>query len=233
MPTPPDHPLSLTPEAVFKEDRRSKVWRIRDAQEQSWVVKLFLHASWRQRLTAMLGLHPAQHEAAWHERLAMAGLPVVPIVAAGADERGRRWLLTPYVGVSLYNWLRHCDPTHDVAKRHDFTRQLGRLTGQFIAQRLSHRDHKASNIVVDEDGKLSLIDAGAVRGAKGVPRLALALPMLKNLHDNLADAVTYHEQPDRVAITRSDRMRFYRAMCGVWDKLPDGLQHLPRSEEFG
>lgn len=224
--------LGLAPAEVFKEDARSRVWRVDAPDGRAWVIKHFVHAPWKQKLTARLGTHPAQREQQWHQRLAQNGLAVAPIEHEGVYPDGTRWLATPYLGVSLYNWLRHCDPQRDARQRHDLTRQLGRLTGLLLAMRVQHGDHKASNVVLDDAGVLHLIDAGACRGFKGTPLLGAALPMLLNLHANLRDAATYHTDPAAVTPTRSDRLRFYRAMLAGWKTMPDGLQHLPRHREF-
>ncbi len=228
--------VDAEPVEVFKRDGRSEVWRWDDDTGRAWVIKRFLHPPWKQRLSARLGRHPAQRERRWHERLAVAGVPVAEIAAGGVDSQGRHWLVTPSLGPSVYNWLRYCDAERDVEARHDFTRQLGRLTGQLLAMRVRHGDHKISNVVIhttdDGTSQLHLIDAGACDGFKGTPLLGAALPMLLNLHRNVADAATYHDTPDAVKPTRADRLRFLKAMLEAWPSYPDGFQHLPRSKEF-
>jgi tRNA A-37 threonylcarbamoyl transferase component Bud32 len=232
LPEPPEDPLELTPVEEFKRDRRSRVWSVRDEAGRRWVVKHFLHSPHRQRLTAALNCHPAQREAKWHGRLERNGVPVVPVAEAGVGEHGRHWLISPYAGPSLYNWLRHCVPAASVVKRHDYTRQLGKIAGQLLAGRLLHRDFKSSNVVIGDDGVLRLIDAGGVRSARELPLLARALMMLTRLHDTFVDAASYHATPDAVRPTRVDRLRFYRAMATTWKKAPDGLARLLRSKEF-
>lgn len=231
--------LDARPVRVFKDDGRSKVWQAQGPDGRPWVFKRFTHAAWKQRFTARLKQHPAQRERLWHERLIDAGQPAVPIVAQGVAKNSEHWLATPMLGPSLYNWLRHCDPANDAATRHDFTRQLGTLTGQLLKMRVAHGDHKASNVLLDETRTtdagtptLTLIDAGACHGFKGTPLLAASLPTLQNLLHNLRDAATYHDTPQRVTPTRADMLRFFKAMAAAWPAIPDGLHHLPRHPDL-
>lgn len=215
----------------FKQDRKSRVWRVQDEQGRSWVVKRFERPAWRQRLAVLLRIHPAWKERRWHTALSEQGLPVVRIMEHGIDEQGRHWLASPYVGVSLYNWLRLTPPGRS-AMRHDLTRQAGRLTGELLARRLYNRDHKGSNLVIDSAGKLWLIDAGGCRSSRGLPWIAAALPMLLKMQQNLQAAADAHENPSAVRLTRADRLRFFRAMIACWPTMPDGSQHLLRHKDF-
>lgn len=229
-------PLTLEPVEVFKEDRKSRVWRVQLPDGESAVVKLFTDAPLKQWLWALVGRHPAQREVRWHRRLAEEGVPTVVILAQGQDASGRRWLVTPYAGLSLYNWLRTCDPwsSADRAKRSDLSRQLGQLVARLLAIHVNVRDFKASNLLVGDDGKLRLIDAGSAYGARGTPALARALSMLTKVHANLIDASTYHRDLAAVRPSAADRMRVYRAMLEAFapDHPPDGLQHLPGQSVF-
>ncbi|MEM8739496.1 MAG: lipopolysaccharide kinase InaA family protein [Planctomycetota bacterium] len=218
---------------VFKDDRRSRVSLVEGPDGRGWVLKLFKRPALRQRVARWVGQHPAQRELKANRRLAEAGVPVVPIVASWVDREGRSWLVTPRVGDSVYHWLMGCELADGGTQRRALTRRLGALTGRLLAMKAEHGDYKSSNILVDDGGELHLIDVGAVTSSKGRPLFAAALPMLKTLHENLEDAATYHADPQAVAVTRTDRLRFFRAMQGAWDTAPDGLQHLPRSEEFG
>ncbi|MEM7626834.1 MAG: lipopolysaccharide kinase InaA family protein [Planctomycetota bacterium] len=216
---------------VCKEDRRSRVWRVEDAEGRPWVIKRFDHSPLRQRLMAKLGHHPAQREIDWHEKLIAAELPVVPIAATGHDELGRRWLITPWRGDDLAMWVRQGKLTADPKLRHEVTRQLGEIAGRIMQMRVFNRDFKARNIVVDAAGKVWLIDAGGCRGGKDTPLLAIALRMLTLMNKTVRGAA---QESAGVAggPTRTDRQRFFRAMLTAWPSLPDGLQHLPRSTEF-
>ncbi|MEM7627317.1 MAG: hypothetical protein AAF333_17100 [Planctomycetota bacterium] len=223
-----DDVLALPELRVFKQDRRTRVWLIEGGHGQRWVIKRFDHAPLRQTLTAALGRHPVQREVLWHGRLIDAGLAVVPAFDLGADDAGRRHQATPYRGPTLYDLLRE-NPPPAAKARHDLTRQAGRLTGQLLALRVFYRDLKASNLVVDDNGTLYLIDAGDCRGAKGTPLLATALRMLARLNQHTQRAGPgYSFTP----VHRSDRLRFLGAMFAAWPTPPDGLQHLPRHPDF-
>lgn len=223
--------LSMPEIEVYKEDRRSRVWRVEDEAGRAWVIKRFDHSPLRQRLMAKIGQHPAQREVNWHAKLITAELPVVPIAAAGHDGLGRRWLVTPWRGDDLAMWIRQGRLGNDASRRHEVTRQLGSMAGRIMQMRVFNRDFKARNFVVDEDGKVWLIDAGGCRGGKGTPLLTIALRMLTLLNRTARGAAQESEQLD-AGPTRTDRQRFFRAMLTAWPALPDGLQHLPRSREF-
>ncbi|MEO1236570.1 MAG: lipopolysaccharide kinase InaA family protein [Planctomycetota bacterium] len=252
MPSPPLPPEAVTPwptpssvedllrreaDEVFKDDRRTRVWRVTDGRGRAWVVKRFERSPLRQRVTRWAGRHPAQRETRSNAKLRSAGVAAVPIVADGVDAEGRSWLVTPFVGPSLYHWLMRCDPAGSGADRRALTRRVGRLTGELLIRKAAHADYKASNIVLGDRLDPHLIDTGDVSTSKGLPLLASMLPMLRTLDENLRDAATYHPSPAEVTVTPRDRLRFVGAMLGAWRERglgrPDGVQHLLRSAEFG
>ena len=219
-------PVVLT----YKDDRRSWVWLTEATDGGRWVVKVYRHAAWQQKLQWRFDQHPAQWERRWVDRLAEMGLPVVPIQAAGFDD-GHAWVVTPYRGETLHKWIRRRQLSDDYAARHAVTRQLGQILGQLTHAKVLHRDAKASNFVIDPDRRLSLIDVGGCRGAKGTPILGIALRMLATLNDSVLIAA--EKAGDAAARpTRSDRLRCFAALRWAWDRFPDGLQHLPRNPEF-
>ena len=55
--------------------------------------------------------------------------------------------------------------------------------------------------------------------------------MLTQLNDSVVRAAGLHA--DGVPLSRTDRLRFFRAMIAAWPSPPDGLQHLPRHGAFG
>ncbi|MEL7087914.1 MAG: hypothetical protein AAGL98_05645, partial [Planctomycetota bacterium] len=160
MNSSPDHPAELPPLvrvlelpelAVFKEDRKTRVWMIRDGTDRRWVIKRYNRAGLRQKVQAVFGVHPLQKEALWHDRLAVAGLNTVPVYDLGNDPTGRRHQATPYAGKTFYDVLRE-NPAPGPLHRHALTRQAGRITGQLLALRVLYRDLKSTNLVVDEQG---------------------------------------------------------------------------------
>lgn len=175
------------PAQVYKHDARSRVWRIDAADGRSFVVKRFEYSPIRQLLGFVLGLHPGQRERRRARHLKAAGLTVAPIIASGVQRRGVGvcyWLVTPYLGTSLYHLFYQGELT-DADRRERVLQAVGRLTGELIRLGIFNRDHKASNIVVDGEDRPWLIDVGAVRRFRGV---AGAVRMLANLCQTLAEA---------------------------------------------
>ncbi|BAM02796.1 hypothetical protein [Phycisphaera mikurensis] len=212
---------------VLKRDGRSTVWRSGDE-----VFKRYEHPRWKQALTRRLGVHPAQKEVQWAEKLATAGVPTVPVIASGVDEQGRSWVATPHAGPSLHDAVA-AGRLDDPATRHRVTRQAGVLTGKILYQRIRNRDHKASNLVLGAGlDEVRILDTPGFRGARGIPLVMMSLPMLLTLLRTLNAAASQAPDPAAAGITRSDRMRFYRAMLTCWPRLPDGAQRLPRHPDL-
>lgn len=153
------------PVAVYKQDRRSRVWRIDPPGGRSFVVKRFEYWPMRQVFAAALGVHPGQRERRCEKRLRAADVDVVPIIASGMTGM-KLWLATPFVGKSLHNLFFHGD-LDDGQRRERVLRSAGELTGTLIRKGFFNRDHKASNILVDEADRARLIDYGAVRRLRG------------------------------------------------------------------
>ena len=226
-----DSPLALPEAAVLKHDARSRVWRV-ETPEGPRVVKRYEHPRWKQALTRALGIHPVQREADWSAKLATAGVPTVPVLDAGVDDAGRSWLVTPWSGPSLHDALA-AGRLDDPALRHRVTREAGVLTGKILYQRVRNRDHKASNLVLGERlDNLRLLDTPGFKGARGIPLVMMSLPMLLTLLGTLNAAASQAPDPAAAWITRTDRMRFFRAMLTCWPRLPDGAQRLPRHPDL-
>ncbi|MEZ6190281.1 MAG: lipopolysaccharide kinase InaA family protein [Phycisphaerales bacterium] len=188
---------TIEPAEVYKHDARSRVWRIDAPDGRSFVIKRFEFNPIRQALGQLLRVHPGMREIKQTRLLIDRGIPVVPIVASGTQRRGGGvffWLATPYVGKSVFNLLYHGDLS-DAERRAAVLDGVGRLTGELIAEGFFNRDHKASNILIDAEGKPLLIDCGAVRwhGGKTDSRR-----MLTNLTANLAEAGATDADLDRV-----------------------------------
>jgi len=195
--------VSLHPAEVFKDDRKSRVWRVVDKAGDSWVIKRWKHAALRQRLQWWTGFHPAQVENRRHGELDRAGLPVQPIEAVGYQVGGV--VVTRYRGVSLYNWLRTGGP-RDAGARRAMYQRLGALLGRMFAARVIFRDCKASNMLVDPDaGSLWLIDVGSARVTRLPVPAHHRTQMIEQVWANLIDAATYADEPRAVAPTAADR----------------------------
>jgi hypothetical protein len=172
---------------VYKTDARSRVWRV-ETERGPVVIKRFEFSAVRQRLGALLGVHPAQRERRWNARLASLGIPVAPILAHGWLG-GKRFLIYPYVGPSLHWVMRQ----RSGPARHAALRSAAEITAALIRAKLFNRDHKASNMLVDAEGKAYLTDVGGIRAF----REGAAEAMLASLDESLA----------RAGGTRGDRWR--------------------------
>lgn len=188
-----DHAFDMTwvqqcePAQVYKHDGRSRVWRIDAPDGRSYVIKRFEHSPLRQRLALSLGLHPGQRELRMAHRLESADIPVAPIITTGQEPQGlgfQFWLATPHLGISLHNIFNQGHLT-DPDRRVRVLDAVGQLTGTLIRQRWFNRDHKASNIVIDDRDQARLIDVGAVRRLR---RRLSASRMLANLSQTLTQA---------------------------------------------
>lgn len=188
---------SIEPAEVYKQDQRSRVWRIDAPNGRAYVIKRFEFNPIRQALGILLGVHPGQSERRLSHQLIQAGIPVVPVMATGVQSAGpgrRFWLTTPWTGTSLFNLLYH-HQLGDPDRRAKVMDATGRLTGLLIAKDYFNRDHKASNILIDDQGSALLIDYGAVRRHRGQQDTDR---MLNNLCSNLAEAGADGADLDRV-----------------------------------
>ncbi len=177
---------SLEPVVVYKHDKRSRVWKINSPDGQSFVVKRFEYNPTRQLLALLLLIHPGQRERRASTWLRDAKIQAVPIVATGISYRGlgvQYWLATPYVGESLYNLFYHNDLVVP-DERTEVLESAGELTRSLINHMLFNRDHKASNILIDQNRQAWLIDYGGVRHVSQ----SRADRMLANLRANLTEA---------------------------------------------
>ena len=228
------NPLSWHCEFTYKNDARSRVWLARDEQGARWVIKMFKHASWRQRLGLWFGLHPGKREKQVHERLARAGVNVLPIECDGEQRVGvlgcHYWSMTRYVGMSAYHWVLYGMAADQPRERHILTRNLAKLAASLLCRGLVHADHKASNILLESGNvqKLRLIDAGSVRRRI---RSSEAKNMFELLHANLHHAVVHSINPRKSKVTRTDRLRYWRTLCKAWPDAPRVLGDLSRTFE--
>lgn len=163
---------------------------------------------WTLRRFAIRPLDPDTDHAQWHERFTSAGLNVCPdrLGLEHLASHGFRSLLDAYADA-------------ETIERHRLARDLGAWLGAVFAMRVACRGWQPDRFVVDAEGRLLLRDAAGFDGFKGTPLLAVSLPVLLDF--------------DRVfQPSRTQRMRFFKAMIAAWPKLPDGLHHLPRHRDF-
>lgn len=148
---------------TFKSDQRSRVWSV-DAAGGTVVVKRFEFAPIKQRLSALIGRHPAQLELSWNQKLRNAKLPIVPIVDGGIEPCRlgcRVWLATLRAGTSLQRLLQR--GRSDEAQCSAAINAAAQLTVSLIDAGFWFKDLKPSNIVIDVSGEAWLIDVGSAR----------------------------------------------------------------------
>ena len=156
--------LDGPPTGIYKDDARSRVWRVDHAIHGPVVVKQFVYQPTRQRASLAVGVHPAQLEAARNYQLQEAGVSVVPLIDGG-EERcglgGRVWLATPFVGASLQCRLK--DSVIDETRASELIDAAAILTRRLLKAGYTFKDLKPSNIIIDDAGAMHLIDVGSVK----------------------------------------------------------------------
>ena len=156
--------LAGEPVEVYKQDARSRVWRVELATLGPVVVKRFEYTPSRQRVSLIVGTHPGQHELKRNRQLAAAGVPVVPILDAGEERAGlggRAWLATPLIGTSMQRAIT--DPATTASQLELLIDQAATLTRQLLDAGYTFKDLKPSNIVLDDAGQMHLIDVGCAK----------------------------------------------------------------------
>ncbi len=142
--------------------------------------------------------------ALWRDRLRQAGLAVTE--TNDRDAQGRPLSRDGFDGLPPQ-------------QQHDLTRNVGDYVGRVLAMRVHHPTFTSEAFRLDERGRLALADASGLRGYKGTPLLAAAMPMLFALQREFRPS-------------RSQKFRFYKAMVSAWPVVPDGLHRLPRHRDF-
>ncbi len=219
---PSEHPLNQTPACLFKADDRSRVWLAHRSDGSACVVKLFVFSRWRQRLLSWLGHHPGHNEKIRHAQLYKQGIAAIQINETG-QAHGEHWLITPYRGLSLHNWLKTQAAHAHQPVRRDLAFEFGALTGQLLNKRYFFRDHKVSNMIVDDEHQLWLIDAGTVRRTWGRGLNRGAVRMIRQAHETAIKAFQSCEDPSPTSLTRTDQLRFIRGLQHAWPTCPPAV----------
>lgn len=169
---------------VFKEDSRSRVWRVDHTLHGPVVVKRFAYNPLRQRAALAMGLHPGQLELGQNRRLRDAGVAVVPIIDAGVAPAGvgaRVWLATPRVGKSLQALLQQPGQTSET--RDALLGAAAGLARRLIEVGYTFKDFKPSNLVIDDAGKPHLIDVGSARRDDSPGQVARMIAVMDRVLD--------------------------------------------------
>lgn len=160
--------LKASPSQIYKHDGRSRVWRVDSPQQGSVVIKRFEHSPLRQRVAMLLGVHPAQAEMRKALALAHAKIPVVPIMGMHVQNTGtlgvKVHLATRWLGVSLQQAMKEQRPlVTGECQREKIMACLGELAASLLLAGWVFRDLKTSNLLIDDQGRLRLIDVGSAR----------------------------------------------------------------------
>jgi len=182
--------LNHEPIEVYKDDGRSRVWRVQTDDVGDVVIKRFDHAGLRQVLSWPMHLHPAQLEMRGTARLRDAQIPVVEPIAQGWVGQGlhaKRSFVYPYAGPTLQQLMGESRWQANHSFRHCVLDGLQTLTSKLLQANLVHRDLKVSNLVLPEitseqtgrdQVNIQCIDAGAVRRSRSPRRRAHTVGML-------------------------------------------------------
>jgi tRNA A-37 threonylcarbamoyl transferase component Bud32 len=179
-----------SPDRVLKDGRSSSV-----VIRGRLVVKEFRPKRLRSPFLDRLRLSRPLRGLARSIILQILGIPTAPVLAAG--ERRRRGLVTGGFLVSrevpgaktLLGALREgaCGIDGAAADR-GLLRSTGRLIGRLHEAGITHRDLKALNILVDERGRIALVDLDGLRAAGRVGLRRAAKDLGRLLRDLRAEA---------------------------------------------
>ncbi|QUY45720.1 serine/threonine-protein kinase [Acaryochloris marina] len=143
--------------------RRSEVFEAQAGDEDVKIIKILkdvqpkLVTMFEREYVALRSIrHPCVPRAEWYEYFKIKLNPLQdPCEIYG-------FVMEKIEGVTLKEWLK----THDPVSPHqafDWLKQLAQILHAIHEKRFFHRDIKPSNIIVRPDGKLALIDLGAIR----------------------------------------------------------------------
>lgn len=155
------------PALVYKDDARSRVVRV-DVPAGSFVIKRYVYAPWRQFMAWKIGSHPIQREQLAISLLDEQGFRVLPMLASGVLSTKRGFIgygISRFVGESLHRRIRRKLFDSDDQQRLALE-SAGEQTARLIEQGIYHRDLKASNLLIDDEGHAWLIDVGDIRGTR-------------------------------------------------------------------
>jgi tRNA A-37 threonylcarbamoyl transferase component Bud32 len=162
--------------SVLKHDERSRVELV-DAGGRQWVCKRLFMGALLGRLYHRLRCSPAWREWKGARRLRVLGRRVnSPAVLVHDGRKGGRaqMLVLPYVeGRTLDAWIGDAPPAAQRPPRvqrahHELAATVGRQIGRLVAAGVVNRDHKPTNLVIDDaclagEAEPVIIDPAGVR----------------------------------------------------------------------
>lgn len=224
---PPARTLFRLPaDEIYREDGRRRIWVVTAADGSRYVLKLHPGSPFLQLATTLLGRHRLQREAQLHQFLIEDSHSAARPLLTGCQWTifgCRRWLATPFLGLSLDLWIRYGGASLDPQRRHLLTRALGRLWGRMLIRSLAPVALEAGDVVVDEQNRLSLVGGSRIELRSGAIETPEGLALLTSFQKSLEEACQ-RRPTDR--ITRTDRLRFLQALAEVWS--PRGFPVLRR-----
>ncbi|WP_350614510.1 bifunctional protein-serine/threonine kinase/phosphatase [Pseudomonas sp. HY7a-MNA-CIBAN-0227] len=139
-------------EAVLGQSRQSLLYRVRDAQQQAWLLKT-LPVSHDDDLQAAQALLAEE----WFLRR-VAGR-AFPEVHSASGRRHLYYVMREYAGQTLAELFKQHGPL-PLAQWQSLAERLLRAVGQLHRRQILHRDIKPENLLLGEDGELRVLDFG-------------------------------------------------------------------------
>jgi tRNA A-37 threonylcarbamoyl transferase component Bud32 len=217
---------SYRPQRTFKDDRRSLVEWFEHAGRR-WLVKRYRGAPARLWIGHVLRGAVAWREARAALKLARLGLRVsepLALMHAGGPWRCTQTLVMPYVeGTSLHNLLYYAaapaqrSPA-DRQRRLAIARSVGRQIGRLTAAGYINRDHKPSNLIID-DPQDAPRDQPCLIDPAGIRRRRSDQQVLRMIARTLSTAVEAGHFTAREAMT---------CLRGIVEADPTLAPHRPR-----
>lgn len=134
---------------LLKEGRNSIV-EMHEVASRRWVVKRAARSGVAERVKSAIRLSPLWREWRGARRLRRAGVRCCQPIAMvrGRDVRGREMLIMPFVeGPTLHRFIRE---VNEPAERRVVAEATGRQLHRLLHVGLVNRDHKTSNLIIDE-----------------------------------------------------------------------------------
>ena len=141
-----------TVESILAQSQQSLLYRVRDAQQQPWLLKT---------LTQALRDDPQAGQALLSEEwfLRRVAGRHFPEVHALAQRQHLYYVMREYSGITLAQLFTQNGPL-PVAQWRDLAERLLRAVGLLHRRQIFHRDIKPENLLLADDGELRLLDFG-------------------------------------------------------------------------
>ncbi|MFO2465241.1 bifunctional protein-serine/threonine kinase/phosphatase [Pseudomonas sp. 15FMM2] len=139
-------------ESTLGQSRQSLLYRVRDAQQQPWLLKT-LPVSLDDDLFAAQALLSEE----WFLRR-VAGRAFPEVHAAGARQH-LYYVMREYPGLTLAELFKQHGPL-PLAQWQSLAERLLRAIGQLHRRQILHRDIKPENLLLGDDGELRVLDFG-------------------------------------------------------------------------